>query len=89
VATAPTKGHSPTHRSRQGQRRLFNPAARTDIVPVAYPPSTEEPLGLRYSFLRNAGGDEYREVDPIPSSTPATASVWLSSPTARGTCISS
>jgi hypothetical protein len=31
---------------------------------VAYPPSTEKPLGLRYSFLRNAGGDEYREVDP-------------------------
>ena len=24
----------------------------------------EKPLGLRYSFLRNAGGDEYREVDP-------------------------
>jgi len=36
--------------------------ARTDIVPVAYP--TEKPLGLRYSFLRSAGGDEYREVDP-------------------------
>ena len=38
--------------------------ARTDIVPVAYPPSTEKPLGLRYSFLRNTGGEEYREVDP-------------------------
>jgi hypothetical protein len=36
--------------------------ARTDIVPVVYSP--ERPLGLRYSFLRNAGGDEYREVDP-------------------------
>jgi hypothetical protein len=36
--------------------------ARTDIVPVSYSP--EKPLGLRYSFLRNAGGDEYREVDP-------------------------
>jgi hypothetical protein len=36
--------------------------ARADIVPVAYSP--EKPLGLRYSFLRNAGGDEYREVDP-------------------------
>ena len=36
--------------------------ARTAIVPVAYSP--EKPLGLRYSFLRNAGGDEYREVDP-------------------------
>jgi hypothetical protein len=35
---------------------------RTAIVPVAYSP--EKPLGLRYSFLRNAGGDEYREVDP-------------------------
>jgi len=35
--------------------------ARTDIVPVAY--SAEKALGLRYSFLRNAG-DEYREVDP-------------------------
>jgi hypothetical protein len=34
------------------------------VVPVAYSPSTEKPLGLRYSFLRNAGGDEYREVDP-------------------------
>jgi hypothetical protein len=38
--------------------------ARTDIVPVAYSPSAEKPLGLRYSFLRNAGGDDYREVDP-------------------------
>jgi hypothetical protein len=38
--------------------------ARTAIVPVAYSPTTEKPLGLRYSFLRNAGGDEYREVDP-------------------------
>jgi hypothetical protein len=38
--------------------------ARTAIVPVAYSPSTEKPLGLRYSFLRNAGGDEYREVSP-------------------------
>ncbi len=37
------------------------PPARTAIVPVAYSP--EKPLGLRYSFLRNAG-DEYREVDP-------------------------
>jgi len=37
--------------------------ARTGIVPVAYSPSTEKPLGLRYSFLRNAG-DEYREVSP-------------------------
>ena len=36
---------------------------RTAIVPVAYSPATEKPLGLRYSFLRNAGGDEYREVD--------------------------
>jgi hypothetical protein len=40
------------------------PPARTDITPVAYSPSTEKPLGLRYSLLRNAGGDEYREVDP-------------------------
>jgi hypothetical protein len=38
--------------------------ARTAIVPVAYSSSVEKPLGLRYSFLRNAGGDEYREVDP-------------------------
>jgi hypothetical protein len=38
------------------------PAARTDIVAAAYSP--EKPLGLRYSFLRSAGGDEYREVDP-------------------------
>ena len=36
--------------------------ARTDLVAAAYSP--EKPLGLRYSFLRNAGGDEYREVDP-------------------------
>jgi hypothetical protein len=41
-----------------------NAPARTEIVPVAYSPSAEKPLGLRYSFLRNAGGDEYREVDP-------------------------
>jgi hypothetical protein len=41
----------------------FSPtSARTAIVPVAYSP--EKPLGLRYSFLRNAGGDEYREVSP-------------------------
>jgi hypothetical protein len=38
------------------------PPVRTDIVPVAYTP--EKALGLRYSFLRNTGGDEYREVDP-------------------------
>jgi hypothetical protein len=38
--------------------------ARTTVVPVAYSPSAEKPLGLRYSILRNAGGDEYREVDP-------------------------
>ncbi|MGA2266834.1 MAG: DUF4384 domain-containing protein [Bryobacteraceae bacterium] len=31
------------------------------IVPAAYSP--EKPLGLRYSFLRNPGGDQYREVD--------------------------
>lgn len=38
--------------------------ARKDIVPVAYSPAAEKPLGLRYSFLRHTGGDEYREVDP-------------------------
>jgi hypothetical protein len=38
--------------------------ARTAIVPVAYSPSAEKPLGLRYSLLRDAGGDEYREVSP-------------------------
>ena len=37
---------------------------RTDIVPVAYSPSAEKPLGLRYSLLRNTGGDEYGEVSP-------------------------
>jgi hypothetical protein len=37
---------------------------RTAVVPVAYSPAAQKPLGLRYSFLRNTGGDEYREVDP-------------------------
>jgi len=36
----------------------------TAVVPVAYSPSTKKPLGLRYSFLRNTGGEEYLEVDP-------------------------
>ena len=36
----------------------------TAVVPAAYSPSTRKPLGLRYSFLRNTGGDEYVEVDP-------------------------
>ncbi len=31
------------------------------IIPAAYSPA--KPLGLRYSFLRNAGGDDFREVD--------------------------
>ena len=31
---------------------------------MAYTASAEKPLGLRYSFLRNTGGDEYGEVDP-------------------------
>jgi hypothetical protein len=48
----------------QAARPDTPPPARTTIVPVSYSASTEKPLGLRYSFLRDAGGNEYREVDP-------------------------
>lgn len=64
VATAPTKATPPPTAPAKVNGDFSIPPPRTDIVPVAYPPSTEKPLGLRYSFLRNAGGDEYREVDP-------------------------
>ena len=47
---------------RQPAAKAGPPPSRTDIVPVAYSP--EKPLGLRYSFLRDAGGGEYREVSP-------------------------
>ena len=73
AAPARTSGGA-SHVTQEQVNGLFDPAvpagtsgapvapARADIVPVAYSP--EKPLGLRYSFLRNAGGDEYREVDP-------------------------
>jgi hypothetical protein len=64
VATAPTKATPPPTAPARVNGDFSIPPPRTDIVPVAYSPSTEKPLGLRYSFLRNAGGDEYREVDP-------------------------
>jgi len=64
VATAPTKATPPPTAPAKVNGDFSIPPPRTDIVPVAYSPSTEKPLGLRYSFLRNAGGDEYREVDP-------------------------
>jgi hypothetical protein len=64
VATAPTKATPPPTAPARVNGDFSIPPPRTDIVPVAYSPSTEKPLGLRYSFLRNAGGDEYREVSP-------------------------
>jgi hypothetical protein len=63
VATAPTKATPPPTAPARVNGDFSIPPPRTDIVPVAYSPSTEKPLGLRYSFLRNAG-DEYREVSP-------------------------
>jgi Domain of unknown function (DUF4384) len=64
VATSPTKATPPPTAPARVNGDFSSPPARTDIIPVAYSPSTEKPLGLRYSFLRNAGGDEYREVSP-------------------------
>jgi hypothetical protein len=64
VATAPTKATPPPTAPAKVNGDFSIPPPRTAVVPVAYSPSTEKPLGLRYSFLRNAGGDEYREVDP-------------------------
>jgi hypothetical protein len=64
VATTPTKASPPPTAPAKVNGDFSIPPPRTDIVPVTYSPSTEKPLGLRYSFLRNAGGDEYREVDP-------------------------
>jgi hypothetical protein len=64
VATAPTKAGPPQAAPARVNGDFSSPPPRTAVVPVAYSPSTEKPLGLRYSFLRNAGGDEYREVDP-------------------------
>jgi len=61
VATAPTKASSPPAAPATVNGNFSPTSARTAIVPVAYSP--EKPLGLRYSFLRNAG-DEYREVSP-------------------------
>ena len=62
VATAPTKASPPPAAPARVNGDFSSPPPRTDIIPVAYSTSTEKPLGLRYSFLRNAGGDEYREV---------------------------
>ena len=64
VATAPTKATPPPTAPAKVNGDFSIPPPRTAVVPVAYSPSTEKPLGLRYSFLRNAGGDEYGEVDP-------------------------
>ena len=61
AAAAPKASPPPTLPTRRNGDFSGTPA-RTDIVPVAYP--AEKPLGLRYSFLRNTGGEEYREVDP-------------------------
>ena len=61
ATAAPKAGPPPTIPARLNGDFSGTPA-RTAIVQVAYSP--EKPLGLRYSFLRNAGGDEYREVDP-------------------------
>jgi hypothetical protein len=62
VATVPTKASPPPAAPATVNGNFSPTSARTAIVPAAYSP--EKPLGLRYSFLRNAGGDEYREVDP-------------------------
>ena len=64
VATAPTKAGPPQAAPARVNGDFSSPPPRTAVVPVAYSPSTEKPLGLRYSLLRNAGGDEYREVSP-------------------------
>jgi hypothetical protein len=61
--TPPPKASPPPAAPARVNGDFPSPPSRTGIVPVAYSPSTEKPLGLRYSFLRNAG-DEYREVDP-------------------------
>jgi hypothetical protein len=64
AATAAPKASPPPAIPARTSGGASGAPARTAIVPVAYSPSTEKPLGLRYSFLRSAGGDEYREVDP-------------------------
>jgi hypothetical protein len=61
ATAAPKAGPPPTIPARLNGDFSGTPAS-TAVVQVAYAP--EKPLGLRYSFLRNAGGDEYREVDP-------------------------
>ena len=63
AATPPPKASPPPAVPARTNGDFSGTPARTAIVPVAYSPSAEKPLGLRYSFLRNAG-DEYREVDP-------------------------
>jgi hypothetical protein len=63
AAAAPKASPPPAAPARTSGGASGTPA-RTAIVPVAYSPAAEKPLGLRYSFLRNAGGDEYREVSP-------------------------
>lgn len=57
-ATAP-----PSAPDRTGGGASDTPAS-TAIVRVGYSPTAEKPLGLRYSFLRSAGGGEYQEVNP-------------------------
>jgi hypothetical protein len=62
AATAAPKASPPSAAPARLNGDFSDTPARTAIVPVAYSP--EKPLGLRYSFLRDAGGDEYREIDP-------------------------
>jgi hypothetical protein len=61
AATAPPQASPPPAVPARTTGVETDAPARTNIVRAAYSP--EKPLGLRYSFLRNAG-DEYREVDP-------------------------
>jgi hypothetical protein len=63
AAAAPKAGPPPTVPARTNGS-FSGSRIGAAVVPAAYSPSTKKPLGLRYSFLRNTGGDEYREVDP-------------------------
>jgi hypothetical protein len=62
AAVAPKASPPPAVPARTNGGAPARPA-RADIVPAAYSPSPDKPLGLRYSLVRNTGGDEYREVD--------------------------
>jgi hypothetical protein len=62
--TPPPKASPPPAAPARTSGGASGTPARTALVPVAYSPTTEKPLGLRYSLLRNTGGDEYGEVSP-------------------------